>query len=96
MSPFEELCSRKCNTPVSWDNPIDITVNGRKLLREMEELMVKIRKNLKVSQDRKNRNVDKRRTHREFIVIEDMFLRIEKLVEIENFLEVGSKILWPF
>jgi hypothetical protein len=24
MSPFEALYGRKCNTPVSWDNPTDI------------------------------------------------------------------------
>jgi hypothetical protein len=28
MSPFETLYGRKCNTPVSWDNPIDRAVVG--------------------------------------------------------------------
>ena len=37
MSPFEALCGRKCNTPMSWDNPIDIAVIGLDLLKEMEE-----------------------------------------------------------
>jgi hypothetical protein len=48
MSPFEALYGRECNTPVSWDNPTDCAVVGPYLLREMEEQMVKIRKNLKV------------------------------------------------
>ena len=26
MSPFEALYGRKCNTPMSWDNPIDKVV----------------------------------------------------------------------
>jgi hypothetical protein len=28
MSPFESLYGRKCNTPVSWDNPDDRAVIG--------------------------------------------------------------------
>jgi hypothetical protein len=32
MSPFEALYGRKCNTPVSWDNPADRVVVGPDLL----------------------------------------------------------------
>ena len=28
MSPFEALYGRKCNTPISWNNPIDKVVFG--------------------------------------------------------------------
>jgi hypothetical protein len=52
MSPFEALYGRKCNTPVSWDNPADRAVIGPDLLREMEEQMLIIIKKLKASQDR--------------------------------------------
>jgi hypothetical protein len=52
MSLFKALYGRKCNTPVSWDNPVDRAVIGLDLLKEMEEKMTKIKKNLKVSQDR--------------------------------------------
>jgi hypothetical protein len=41
-------------------------VVGPDLLREMEEQMIKIKQNLKVSQDRHKIYVDKGRTHREF------------------------------
>jgi hypothetical protein len=37
MSAFEELYGRRCNTPVSWDNPVDHVVVGSDLLWEMEE-----------------------------------------------------------
>jgi hypothetical protein len=53
MNPFEALYGRKCNALVSWDNSADHAVVGPDLLREMEEQMVKIRQNLKVSQDSK-------------------------------------------
>jgi hypothetical protein len=52
MSPFESLYGRNFNTPVSWDNPTDRAVVGPYFLREMEEKMMKIKQNLKVSQDR--------------------------------------------
>jgi hypothetical protein len=43
MSPFEALYGRKCNTPVSWDNPIDIVVLGPEFLKDIEYQMVKIK-----------------------------------------------------
>jgi hypothetical protein len=42
-SPFEALCGRKCNTPVSWDNPTDRVVVGLELLKEMEDQMIRIK-----------------------------------------------------
>jgi hypothetical protein len=77
MSPFEALYGRKCNTPVSWDNPTDRAVVGPELLREMEEKMVRIKQNLKASQDRKKIYVDKGRTHREFKVGDHVFLKVK-------------------
>jgi hypothetical protein len=43
MSPFEALYGRKCNTPVSWDNPTDKAVFGPKMLKEMEDQIIKIK-----------------------------------------------------
>jgi hypothetical protein len=43
MSPFEELYGRKCNAPVSSDNPVDKAIIGIDLLKEMEESINKIR-----------------------------------------------------
>ena len=28
MSPFEAMYGRKCNTPISWDNPTDRVIFG--------------------------------------------------------------------
>jgi transposase InsO family protein len=52
MSPFEALYCRKCSTPGTWDNPIDIVVLGPELVKDMEDKMIKINKKLKASQDR--------------------------------------------
>ena len=52
MIPFEALYGRKCNTPVSWDNPVDRVVLGPEFLKDMEDQMVTIKHNLKEAQDR--------------------------------------------
>ena len=77
MSPFEELYGRKCNTPASWDNPDDRVAVGPELLKEMEEQMLKIKKNLKSSQDRQKSYDDKNRTHIEFKVGNHVFLKVK-------------------
>jgi hypothetical protein len=47
MSPFEALYGRKCNTLVSWDNIANREVVGPEFLKDMEDQMIKIKKNLK-------------------------------------------------
>ena len=37
MIPFEALYCRKCNTPLSWENPTYMIVLGTKLLNGMED-----------------------------------------------------------
>ena len=64
MSPFEGLYGRKCNTPVSWDNLADRMVLGLEFLKDMEDQMVKIKRNLKTTQDRQRVYVDKNMTAR--------------------------------
>ena len=97
MSPFEELYGRKCNTPVSWDNPADRVVVGPELLKEMEDQMIKIKQNLKVVQDRQKSYADSNRTHREFKVGDHVFLKVKanrSSLKIGKLRQVGSKILW--
>jgi hypothetical protein len=77
MSPFEALYGRKCNTPVSWDNPADREVVGPDLLKEMKDQMIRTKQNLKVAQDMQKSCVDKNRTHREFKVGDHVFLKVK-------------------
>ena len=49
MSLYEVLYGRRCRTPVTWDNLVKRVVLGLKLLKEMEQEVVKIRKNLKAA-----------------------------------------------
>jgi hypothetical protein len=52
-------------------------VVGPDFLREMEEKMIKIKKNLRDSQDKHKIYVDKGRTHREFKVGDHVFLKVK-------------------
>ena len=49
MSLYEALYGRRCRTPVTWDNPVNMVVLGLELLKEMEQELVKIRQNLKAT-----------------------------------------------
>jgi len=66
LSPFEILYGRKCNTPISWSNPVDRVLLGPELLKEMELTVKQVQSNLKIVQDRKKNNADLNRTRREF------------------------------
>jgi hypothetical protein len=77
MIPFEALYGRKCNTPVSWDNPTDRVVLGSELLKDMEDQVVKIKQNLKEAKDRKKFYEDKNMTYREFKVGEHVILKVK-------------------
>jgi hypothetical protein len=99
MSPFEALYGRKCNTPVSWDNPANRVVVGPDLLKEMEEQMLNIKQNLKVAQDRKKSYADKNRTHREFNVGDHVFLRVKankSFLKFINYSKLASHYCGPF
>ena len=64
MIPFESLYGRKCDTPVSWNNPGDRVVLGSEFLKDMEDRVVKIKQNLNAAQDRQKVYADKNRTAR--------------------------------
>ena len=99
MSLFKALYGKKCNTQVRWDNPVDRVVVGPKLVKEMEEQMLKIKENLKYSKDRKKNYVDKNRTHREFKVGDHVFLKVKanrSFLRLGNYAKLGARFCEPF
>jgi hypothetical protein len=99
MSLFEALYGRKCITPISWDNAIDREIIGIELLKEMEEKMLKIKQNLKASQDRKKCYADKNRTHKEFKVGDHVFLKVKSnrsFLKLGNCSKLAAKYCGPF
>ena len=74
-SPFEILYGRKCNTPISWINPVDKLVLWTELLKEMELIVKQVQGNLKVVQERHKSQADLKRTQKEFQVGEHVFIK---------------------
>jgi hypothetical protein len=48
---------------VSWDNPIDRMAPGPEFLKDMEDQMIRIKKNLKEAQDRNKMYANKNKTY---------------------------------
>eukprot|EP00253_Pinus_taeda_P014857 PITA_14857 len=69
MSPFEVIYGRKCRMPSSWGGPEDKLVLGPEMLKEMEQMVKKVRANLKVAQDRQKRYADRKRNLKEFQIL---------------------------
>jgi hypothetical protein len=99
MSPFEALYGRKCNTPVSWDNPTDRVVLGPELLKDMEDQMVKIKQNLKASQDRHKVYADKNRKARQFKVGDNVLLKVKPKkisLKLGSCIKLAARFCGPF
>ena len=70
------MYGRKCNTPISWSNPVDRLVLGPELLKEMELIVKHVQGNLKVAQDRQKIQEDLKQTQKEFPVGEHVFIKM--------------------
>ena len=77
MSPYEALYGRTCRPPMTFDNALNKIILGPELLKEMEQEVVKIRKNLKTAQDRQKSYADKNRVNRDFSVGDHVYLRVK-------------------
>jgi hypothetical protein len=65
----------------------------------MEEKMLKIKQNLKATQDRQERYVDKVRTHREFKVGDHVFLKVKangSSLKLRNCSKLEARYCGPF
>ena len=62
LSPFEILYARKCNTPITWSNPVDRLMLVPDLFQEMELTMKQVQNNLKIAQDKQKSHADLKRT----------------------------------
>ena len=72
---------------------------GPELLKEMEDKMLKIKKNLKASQDRKKIYDDKNRTHGEFKVGDHVFLKVKAnriSLKLGNCSKLAARFCGPF
>lgn len=81
MSPFKAMYSKKCNSPIVWDDPIKKVVLGSDMLREMDQEVINIKQTLKASHDMKKSYKNREKMHKEFQVREHVYLhfRLRKI-----------------
>eukprot|EP00253_Pinus_taeda_P006608 PITA_06608 len=77
MSPFEVLYGRKCRTPSNWSGPEDKLKLGPEMLQEMEDMVKKVRANLKAAQDRQKNFADRKRRFKEYQVGDHIYIIIQ-------------------
>jgi hypothetical protein len=61
MSPFEALYSRRCRTPLFWNQTGESQVFGPEILKEAEKQVQTIKENLRAAQSRQKSYADVRR-----------------------------------
>jgi hypothetical protein len=76
ISPFEALYGRQCKIPINWSNPVGRITIGPDMLEEIEQQMIQIKKNLKISQDIQKSYAHGKRTPRDFKTRDHVYLRV--------------------
>eukprot|EP00253_Pinus_taeda_P003529 PITA_03529 len=83
MSPFEVLYGRKCRTPSSWGGLEDKLRLGLKMLKEKEDMVKRVRSNLKAAQDRQKSFADRKRRCKEYQVDDHVYVEPEGEILVE-------------
>ena len=78
MSPFEVLYGRKCRKSTTWDSSIERLMLGPDLLKDLEQLVTKVKQNLKEAQDCRKSYADKKRKDKYFQVDEHVYLKVKE------------------
>jgi hypothetical protein len=76
MSPFEAFYGRQCKIPINWNKPVDRVTIELDMLKEMEQQVIQIKKNMKIAQDIQKSYVDMKWTSREFKEGDHVYFRI--------------------
>eukprot|EP00253_Pinus_taeda_P028245 PITA_28245 len=74
MSPFEVMYGRKCRTPSSWGGPEDKLSLGPDMLKEMEDIVKRVRVNLRAAQDRQRNFADRKRRFKEYQIGDHVYI----------------------
>ena len=99
MSPFEVLYGTKCRTLVTWDDPMDRLMIGLDLLKDLENLVNKVKQNLKEAQDRYKNYFAQFRRDKEYKVGDHVHLKVkEKIITLilGKFGNLTSRYSRPF
>jgi exosome complex RNA-binding protein Rrp4 len=90
MAPFEALYGRKCRTPLNWVEPRERRFYGIDFVKEAEEQVRAIQKNMTTAQARQKSYADKKRKHIEFEVGDHVYLKVSSMRGVKRF-EIKKK-----
>jgi hypothetical protein len=85
MAPFYALYGRRCRTPLNWSEAGERTLFGPDLVKDAEEKVQVIRKNLKLAQMRKKSYHDKGTTPGQFEVGDYVYLKVSPTKSVQRF-----------
>jgi hypothetical protein len=85
MAPFEALYGRKCRTPLNWVEPEERRFFGIDFVKEAEEQVCAIQKNIAAAQARQKSYADKRRKPIEFEVGDHVYLKVSPMRGVKCF-----------
>jgi hypothetical protein len=85
MAPFEDLCERRCRTPLNWSQPGEREIFGPDLVLEAKRKVKITRKNLEAAQARQKSYHDKRRKPLQFEVGDHAYLKVSATKGVQRF-----------
>ncbi|KAK6151550.1 hypothetical protein DH2020_014185 [Rehmannia glutinosa] len=88
MAPYETLYGRKCRSPLHWEIDDQWTPKKVHLVEEAMEKVIMIKERIHTSQSRQKNYVDKRRKDLEFVVGDEVFLRLSPFGKLAYQLEL--------
>jgi hypothetical protein len=98
MAPFDVLYGRRCRTPLNWSETGERTLFGPDLVKDAEEKVHVIRKNLKMAQMRQKSYHDKGTAPRHFEVGDYVYLKVsgphQRCAKVRGPREISSMLHW--
>jgi hypothetical protein len=85
MAPFEALYGRRCRTPLNWSEPGEKYFFRPDLVKEAEEKVQVIQRNLQRAQSRQKSYADKRRRSLIFHVGDHVYLKVSPMKGVTRF-----------
>jgi len=92
MAPYEALYSRKCRTPLYWEEVEDKKLYDVELIQVTTEKVKIIKDHIKAVQDRQYKFIDTRRRPLKFITKDKVFLKVALWKNILRFSLKGKLI----
>ncbi|WVZ64210.1 LOW QUALITY PROTEIN: hypothetical protein U9M48_013770 [Paspalum notatum var. saurae] len=98
-SPFEALYSKRCRTPLFWNQTGEKQVFGPDIVQDAEQQLRIVQENLRVAQSRQRSYADVRRRDLSFKVDDHVYLKVSPMRGIRRFNikgKIAPRYIGPF